>query len=403
MHDPASPLEDTASSLPEEGPRLLVVQAGPSSAYNTRSQGSAPAINVIGEPLQQPQQQHRPLEPLPSDSDSVPDASPAHQQAQPSQPDQLSNRDLFFSDLVHEAAGAQPHHSAPPAPHRPVFGSPHFPPAAPYPASPLAQQLFYAAPTTATPAAVFSAPVPSPPLVYGQTPQLGPTAPYSSAVSSSDALLDAALLAESRLPPDMRQAFDLLRMDMDTMQAALRGDIRDLRRHTVSPSDLQHGFAAFVQDMESQLSQQNRSAVEQSRAVRNVQAQFNTLQEHLYGRAHDLRAHLDQRLAAIADGFLAHQQATEELIRSLHSQFQAEFYQNHTAGMQSLRGMLEQLLADLTQSTAPVAAPSPAPTAQSAPARSAPHQEVDLLGMDIPAASSGIPSAPPQLPLSRAQ
>ena len=53
----------------------------------------------------------------------------------------------------------------------------------------------------------------------------------------------------------MRQAFDLLRMDMDTMQAALRGDIRDLRRHTVSPTDLQHGFANFVQDMESQLSQ----------------------------------------------------------------------------------------------------------------------------------------------------
>jgi hypothetical protein len=92
---------------------------------------------------------------------------------------------------------------------------------------------------------------------------------------------------------------------------------------------------------------------------------------------------------------LAHQQATEELIRSLHSQFQAEFYQNHTAGMQSLRGMLEQLLADRTQSTAPVAAPSPAPTAQSAPTRAVPHQEVDLLGMDIPAASPGIPSAPP--------
>ena len=88
--------------------------------------------------------------------------------------------------------------------------------------------------------------MPSPPLVYGQTPQLGPTAPFSSAVSSSDALLDAAFLAESRLPPDMRQAFDLLRMDMDTMQAALRGDIRDLRRHTVRPTDLQHGFANFV-------------------------------------------------------------------------------------------------------------------------------------------------------------
>ena len=162
VHDPASPLEDTASSRAAEGPRLLVVQAGPSSSvYNTRSQGSAPAINVIGEPLPHPQQ-HQPMEPLPSDSDSAPDAAPEHHQVQPSQPDQFSNRDLFFSDLVHEAAGAQPHHSAPPAPHRPVFGSPHFPPAAPYPASPLAQQLFQAAPTPAPPAAAFPPPVPSP-------------------------------------------------------------------------------------------------------------------------------------------------------------------------------------------------------------------------------------------------
>ncbi len=105
----------------------------------------------------------------------------------------------------------------------------------------------------------------------------------------------------------MRQAFDLLRMDMDTMQAALRGDIRDPRRHTVSPTNLKHGFANFVQDMEPQLNEQNRSTVEQSQAVRNVQAQFNALQEQLYGRAHDLRAHMDQRLAALADGFLAHQ------------------------------------------------------------------------------------------------
>ncbi len=37
-------------------------------------------------------------------------------------------------------------------------------------------------------------------------------------------------MAEQRLTPDLRQAFDLLRMDMDTMQATLRSDIRDLRR-----------------------------------------------------------------------------------------------------------------------------------------------------------------------------
>ncbi len=47
------------------------------------------------------------------------------------------------------------------------------------------------------------------------------------------------------------------------MQATLRGDIRDLRRLAVSPADLQTGFANFVQDMELQLSQQNRSAIDQ--------------------------------------------------------------------------------------------------------------------------------------------
>ncbi len=78
-------------------------------------------------------------------------------------------------------------------------------------------------------------------------------------------------------------------MDMDSMLATLRGDIRDLRRQTISPTDLQNGFANFVQDMESQLIQQNRSVVEQAQSVRNVQAQFNSLQERLYGRVHDLR------------------------------------------------------------------------------------------------------------------
>ncbi len=37
------------------------------------------------------------------------------------------------------------------------------------------------------------------------------------------------------------------------MHATLRGDIRDLRRQTVSPTDLQTGFANFVQDMVLQL------------------------------------------------------------------------------------------------------------------------------------------------------
>ena len=100
-------------------------------------------------------------------------------------------------------------------------------------------------------------------------------------------------------------------------QATLRGDIRDLRRLTVSPADLQTGFANFVQDMELQLRQQNRSAVEQAQAVRNVQAQFNSLREQLYGRVHDMRTFLDQRLLTLESSFAAHQQATEQPIRSL--------------------------------------------------------------------------------------
>ncbi len=73
--------------------------------------------------------------------------------------------------------------------------------------------------------------------------------------------------------------------------------------------------------MESQLSQQNRSGVEQAQAVRNVHAQFITLQEQLYGRVDDLRAFLDQRLTTLESSFAAHQQATKPLTRGLHDQF----------------------------------------------------------------------------------
>ncbi len=55
--------------------------------------------------------------------------------------------------------------------------------------------------------------------------------------------------------------------------------------------------------------------------MRNVQAQFNSLQEQLYGRVHDLRTLLDQRLTTLESSFAAHHQATEQLIRSLHDQF----------------------------------------------------------------------------------
>ena len=83
VHDPPPQLDDTYSSRAGKAPRLSVVHVGPSSAaYNTRSQGSAPTINVIGEPIQQ----HQPLPPMESslsDSDSAPDAAPEHHQAPP--------------------------------------------------------------------------------------------------------------------------------------------------------------------------------------------------------------------------------------------------------------------------------------------------------------------------------
>lgn len=44
--------------------------------------------------------------------------------------------------------------------------------------------------------------------------------------------------AEHHLPVGMRQVFYLFRMDMDVMQATLRSDMQDLRRHSVGPADL---------------------------------------------------------------------------------------------------------------------------------------------------------------------
>ena len=121
-HGPPSSLEDTVASHSGKAPRISVVHAGSSSgAYNTRSQGSTPAINVMGEPIQQ-QQPFAPLEPSLSDSDSTPKEAQEQLPAPVLQLGQFSNRDLFFSDLVQDAAASQ-HHSAPAVSHRPVFGS----------------------------------------------------------------------------------------------------------------------------------------------------------------------------------------------------------------------------------------------------------------------------------------
>lgn len=45
--------------------------------------------------------------------------------------------------------------------------------------------------------------------------------------------------AKHHLLVNLRQVFEVLRMDMDTMQATMRGDIHDLCRHVVSPADMQ--------------------------------------------------------------------------------------------------------------------------------------------------------------------
>lgn len=63
--------------------------------------------------------------------------------------------------------------------------------------------------------------------------------------------------------------------------------------------------------------QRNRSAVEQNQSVRNTNAQFNALQEQLYGRINDLRGLLDHRLRTLETSFAAHQHSTESLIRTL--------------------------------------------------------------------------------------
>ena len=60
--------------------------------------------------------------------------------------------------------------------------------------------------------------------------------------------------------------------------------------------------------------------------------------------------------------------------------------------MQTLRGMLEQLLADRSQATAPTASPSPAPTAHSIPASAPQPPKADLLNLGVPAVTFGASS-----------
>lgn len=190
--------------------------------------------------------------------------------------------------------------------------------------------------------------------------------------------------AKHHLPANPRQVFDVFRMDMDAMQATLRNDIQDLRRHSDSHADLQNSFAHFVVDMESQLCQYNRSSVEKAQAMRNANAQFDALQEQLYGRINDLRGFLDHRLRALESNYEAHPQSTERLIRTLQEQFQYHFYQNHTAGMQALRGMLEQLLVERNIPVTP-AAPSPLVSgSQPAPTVAPQPLVADLLHLGVP-------------------
>lgn len=118
--------------------------------------------------------------------------------------------------------------------------------------------------------------------------------------------------------------------------------------------------------------------------MRNAYAQFNALQEQLYGRINYLSGFLDHRLRTLESSFEAHQQSTKRLIHTLHDQFQAQFHQNHTVGMQALRGMLEQLLADRSSPAIPAAPSPPASGSQSAPAF-VPHPPMtDLLHLGAP-------------------
>lgn len=59
-------------------------------------------------------------------------------------------------------------------------------------------------------------------------------------------LVKAAFWAKQRLPSELCGVIEAVRLVMDTIQTTLRGDIRDLRRHSVSPADMQTIFAHFV-------------------------------------------------------------------------------------------------------------------------------------------------------------
>lgn len=71
----------------------------------------------------------------------------------------------------------------------------------------------------------------------------------------------------------MRGVIDVIKMGMDTVQATLQGDIKDLRcLLSISPVDLHRSLADVVIAMEQQMSGANRSSVEQVQAIRNINA-----------------------------------------------------------------------------------------------------------------------------------
>lgn len=174
-----------------------------SSAYNIRSQGSVPEINVIGEQIPPPQDPFADLDPiepaeLVAGEDDMGDRSdPLSQQQVDSMEQQQYDRPehKIFADLVRKEAARRPRPVPAAAASQTAFDSRPFPSLArrasahplkrpfhpPVVASAPAVPLGAAMTTASFPSSETNAPRPSP-LAQGQTPQLIADAPPMSAL-----------------------------------------------------------------------------------------------------------------------------------------------------------------------------------------------------------------------------
>ena len=119
----------------------------------------------------------------------------------------------------------------------------------------------------------------------------------------------ALYAAERRLPPDMQSTIDVIRMDMDSMLATLRGDIQTVQRHCVSSVELQRTLSQLFADLEGHMSESHHLeghmsvSAEQAQAAQSSRVQFNALQEQQNAMVSDLRTSMDSKITARESSF----------------------------------------------------------------------------------------------------